>query len=485
MNRKHLWFPLGLVLTIVTIFSCTVEPLALVPLDRVVVNQVSEDYFATISQDSVTLIRGLKDGGQVAATINYQAVTYEDIDSIQWVFTGATTDTRIAVNTLKPSVQYNGYGLFPAQLILTKYDTVSDNKITIRKDTIQPEEPVRIIFEERSWSETDWVITDVQSGTSWTPSSTLSPASMTNTMTTNSWTSFPFSNMVILNETQVQSEPIPYKRTAQFSGFSNQRLRLTFEYKVARKGGSQRFTGNNRKFDVVVDGFTRLQVNKTPNDSYQNAAISINDATDFRIELIKYPGMTRASWELTPTSLPAVCKEPETNVDTSPTSATASSATSSSSTSSSSTSSSTTTTPTATSTTPTTNTASGTTTSSGTTITAPVENVTLFQEYDSQNELFGFIEATAEKNFFFLNYIQEAGSVPYLFGTADQNTLSLTEPCPIELSEGKYKIFVYLDEGFPASFNAVRLPNTATYSSTVLDPNFFDLFIKNFKIEAY
>jgi len=481
MTPKQTWFSFALFLLLAVFYSCTEEPLALVPQDRVVVNQVPEDYFATINQDSVTLIRGLKDGSQVAATINYQATTYEDIDSIQWIFSGATTDTKIAFNTLKPTVQYNGYGLFPAQLILTKYDTVSDNKITIRKDTLQPDEPVRIIFEERNWNESDWVIAAVQSSTSWTPSSTQMPLSASDSMTTNNWTSFPFSNMVILNETSVNSQPIPYKRTAQFTGFNNQRLRLTFEYKVSRKGGSKRFTGSNRKFDVVVNGFTRLQVNKTPNDSYQNAAISINDATDFRIELIKYPGMTVSSWELTQTNLPAACQEPSANPSSTPASATSSSSTSSSSTSSTST-----TTPTTSTATPTTSSSSATTAASSSTIAAPiVSTVALFQEYNSQDELFGFIDVTAEKSFFLLNYIQNTGNIPYLFGSSDQNTLSLTEPCPIELQQGKYKIFVYLDEGFPASFNAVKLPNTATYSSTVLDPNFFDLYIKNFKIEAY
>ena len=463
MNRYIIPCLAGLFLLLLT--HCTEEPLTLLPEDRVVINQVSEDYFATITRDSTDIIRSIKNGSEVQTTIKYQAITYEDIDSIQWVFSGATTETKIQMSTLKPSVDYEGYGLFPAQLILTKYDTVSENKITIRRDTLSTETPVSVIFEEKDWSATDWV----EGSTAGTNSMTTAN---TSSLTTNSWTSFPFSNMVILKEVNVSSTPVPYVRSTQFSGFQDQRLRLTFEYKITRKGGSKRFTGSNKKFDVVVDGFTRMQIAKTPNDTYQNAFISLEEARDFDIQLIKYPGMTLASWELTPTALPTICQEP---VTTTPTSTT----TSYTGTSTTTTSTTTVNTPTAT--------ISSTAVSSSTS-TTPSEtltNIQLFHEYDAIDEMFGYIEVTEEKRYYYLNYRQAPGSPPYQFGTDGNETLSLTADCPIELTQGKYKVFVYLDEGFPAAYTAIKLPNSATYSSTIVDPHFFDLFIKNFKIEAY
>lgn len=511
--------------------SCTEDPLTLLPEDRVVVNQVSEDYSASITQDSLTIIRGVKDGSQVGATIKYQAITYEDIDSVQWIFKGGTPGS--VKDTLNPTVQFNGYGLYPAQLILTKYDTVSDKKITIRRDTLEPEEPLRIIFEERNWIDNDWSVSSSQSRTTCaTPSPTT-----TSSLNTNSWTSFPFSNMVIMKETNVNSKPLPYHRMTQFSGFNNQRVRLTFEYKISRKGGSQRFTGNNRKFDVIVDGFTRLQVNKTPNDTYQNGFITINEANEFCVEILKYPGMTRATWNLNPTNLPTFCQPPIASDSPSYTSSLTITTAASlsidegqstvgtiaanrsvifsvvSSTDANLFSIDLTSGALSFSTPPDYEVPSDSNADnvyeiviqaregSGDTVTKTfsisvnnidenqtaiaLNSIELFQEYNNTDTLFGFIDATNEKNYFYLNYTQSTGSTPYQFGTDDQSLLSLTADCPIALNQGKYKVFIYLDEGFPASFNAVKLPNTATYSSTIIDPNFFDLFIKNFKIEAF
>lgn len=450
--------------------ACTEEPLVLVPEDRIVVTQVDEDYSAAITIDSIAIKRDSKNGSNVSTSINYQVITYEDVDSIQWIFSGGSPE-KVA-DILNPEITYSGYGNFPAQLILTKYDTLSDNKIFIRRDTIVPEESVAVYFEEKDWDPTQWILSTVGSNTTWNPQD----PSATSSDSLSEWTSFPFSNMVILRETSIQDTPNPYKRTAQFSGFNDQRLRISFDFKVSRKGGSKRFTGDGRKFDLVVDGFNRMQVNKTPNDEYQKAAISLQDATDFEIEIIKYPGLSLGAWELIATPLPTICQETEEEGDT--VSGSASSTTGSSTTSSSTSSSNTTTSATASSSTSTT-----TPTASSTAVPETPTTISLYQEYNTTDELFGFVSVTEPEGYFYLNYTQSQQS--YQFGTEDGTTLSLTAPCPITLKQGNYKIFVNLDEGFPNSYNTVKLLPSTTFSSTIVDPFLFDIYIKNFKIEPY
>jgi hypothetical protein len=463
------WLELFLFVVVFSLSSCTEEPLLRALEDDVRTTQVSKDFSALITLDSTSIKRDTKDGSQVQTSINYQAQIYEDIDSIQWIFEGGTPPTISQV--LNPSVDFTGYGNFPSQIILTKYDTLSDNKIVIQRDTVSPNENLKVYFEEKNWDGTEWSMEDSTSGTSWNPQ----VPSSTTSQTGNTWTSFPFSNMVILKETNILTKAVPYRRTANFSGFNNQRIRISFDYKVSQKVTSRRFTGNSPKFDMVVNGFSRLQINKTLNNEYQAASVSISEATDFDIEIIKYPGLAQAAWELTPTSLPAVCQPASSNNTASATStATASATTSSSAASGTSTSSSSSQIP---------NNATGSSTGSNTSSVATVDSVLLFEESTNLNRIFGYVSVPTEKGYFYLQY--NAANESYIFGTYDQSDLILSAPCPIELSQGNYKLFVTLDEGFPVSFNAVKLGVTATLSTTILEPYFFDLYIKNFKIEAY
>ena len=455
---------LFLFVTVLFLNSCTEEPLLAPIEDEIRVTEVSQDYSAIITLDSTSIKRDSKDGSIVQTSINYQAQVYEDIDSIQWIFEGGTPP--LISQVLNPSVDYTGYGNFPSQVILTRYDSLSDNKIVIRRDTVTPIENLKVYFEEKSWDANEWIMDSGPSGTSWNPQL----PSATNSGTANTWTSFPFSNMVILKEINILTKTVPYRRTASFSGFNNQRVRISFDYKVNQKGTSRRFTGNSPKFDLVVNGFNRLQIKKTLNNEYQIASVSLDDATDFDIEIIKYPGLAQAAWELTPTSLPAVC---QATIATS--AATASSTTVSSSVNSgsnSSTLSQTASSSTATST--------GSNTASGTAL----DSILLFEESNNLNRIFGYVSVpTTQTGYFYLQY--NTATESYVFGTEDQNNLILSAPCPIELNQGNYKLFVTLDEGFPSSFNAVKLGVSATLSDTILDPYFFDLYIKNFKIEAY
>ena len=445
--------------------SCTEEPL-LPPLlvNEIRVTQVSQDYSAIITLDSTSIKRDRKDGSLVQASINYQAQVYEDIDSIQWIFEGGTPPKISQV--LNPSVDYTGYGHFPSQVILTKYDTLSDNKIVVRRDTVTPNENLKVYFEEKNWDASEWIMDSGPSGTSWNPQL----PSATNSGTANTWTSFPFSNMVILKETNILTKAVPYRRTASFSGFNNQRIRISFDYKVNQKGTNRRFTRNSPKFDLVVNGFNRLRIKKTLNNEYQIASVSLDDATDFDIEIIKYPGLAQAAWELTPTSLPAICQTTSAN----------STATSSATTNSSSINSGSITATLSQTISSSTTTITGSNTASGSTL----DSILLFEESNNLNRIFGYVSVpTTQTGYFYLQY--NTATESYVFGTEDQNNLILSAPCPIELNQGNYKLFVTLDEGFPSSFNAVKLGVSATLSDTILDPYFFDLYIKNFKIEAY
>jgi len=445
--------------------SCTEEPLLPLLLENEIrVTQVSQDYSAIITLDSTSIKRDRKDGSLVQASINYQAQVYEDIDSIQWIFEGGTPPKISQV--LNPSVDYTGYGNFPSQVILTKYDTLSDNKIVVRRDTVTPNENLKVYFEEKNWDASEWIMDSGPSGTSWNPQL----PSATNSGTANTWTSFPFSNMVILRETNILTKAVPYRRRASFSGFNNQRILISFDYKVNQKGTNRRFTRNSPKFDLVVNGFNRLQIKKTLNNEYQIASVSLDDATDFDIEIIKYPGLAKAAWELTPTSLPAICQATSAN----------STATASATTNSSSINSGSITATLSQTISSSTTTITGSNTASGSTL----DSIILFEESNNLNRIFGYVSVpTTQTGYFYLQY--NTATESYVFGTEDQNNLILSAPCPIELNQGNYKLFVTLDEGFPSSFNAVKLGVSATLSDTILDPYFFDLYIKNFKIEAY
>ena len=54
-------------------------------------------------------------------------------------------------------------------------------------------------------------------------------------LSTHSWTSFPFSNLLVINEINTNLESIPYRRTANFSRFNGQQIRIFFDYKVTVK----------------------------------------------------------------------------------------------------------------------------------------------------------------------------------------------------------------------------------------------------------
>lgn len=399
-------------------FSCSEEPL-FVSEDRVVISQVSGDFSVSISRDSTNLKRDNKDASAIQATIQYQAITSEEIDSIRWIFPGGTPE--VVNDTLRPNVEYTGYGEYPAQLILTKYDTINDNNIVVRRDTTITNPAVKIYFEENEWAESEWSLTP-------------------DTLSTHSWTSFPFSNLLVINEINTNLESIPYRRTANFSGFNGQQIRISFDYKVTRKGGNQRFTGNNKKFDVIVNGFKRLQVNRTPNDEYQIASIIQNNASDFDIEIIKYPGLNSSPWKLIATSLPGSCQNNPSLV------------------------------------------VSGTTSTSITTLSSS-NSLLLYQESNISNQVFGFTSVESDTQYYFLEYSNNGQS--YLFGTEDQTNLSLNELCPIEIEKGNYSIQIYLDESFPSTFKLTKLDSGATFNSTIINPYYFDLFIKNFRIDPY
>ena len=68
-------------------------------------------------------------------------------------FPGGTPE--VVNDTLRPNVEYTGYGEYPAQLILTKYDTINDNNIVIRRDTTITNPAVKIYFEENAWAESN------------------------------------------------------------------------------------------------------------------------------------------------------------------------------------------------------------------------------------------------------------------------------------------------------------------------------------------
>ena len=95
-------------------FSCTEEPLFVSEDRTVLVKCLVTSVYPYL--ETTNLKRDNKDASVIQATIQYQAITSEEIDSIRWIFPGGTPEV---VNDTQANVEYTGYGEYPAQLILT------------------------------------------------------------------------------------------------------------------------------------------------------------------------------------------------------------------------------------------------------------------------------------------------------------------------------------------------------------------------------
>lgn len=261
----RIYFHLGLFLLSA---SCTVNQADIEYIREIRNTEIK----ARIVPDSTLIYRAERANGQLNVPITYKAVLLDqDIDSIEWIFPGASPSG--AKDVLSTEVTYSSYGSYTSKLILTKIDTVNLNYIYSLKDTIEITRPIKIAYQEKNWD----------------------------TFTTtndNLWAVLPNSKNVIIRENEVFDQPTPFEARAAFTGFNNQRLKFTVAYKMTHKNYYPEAVSTNTKLEVLIDDLKAFGVSRITNDTYFTQEYYIDNLNDFDFIIKKYPALSASSWEL-------------------------------------------------------------------------------------------------------------------------------------------------------------------------------------------
>ena len=227
---------------------------------------------ARIVPDSILIYRSERANGQLNVPITYKAVLLDqEIDSLEWIFPGGNPTSL--KEALSAEIIYTDYGSYTSQLVLTQVDTLNLNYIVSYKDTIEVTRPVKIAYEETNWD-------------TFTASNE------------NQWFVLPNSKNVIIRENEVFEQTSPFEARAAFTGFNNQRLKFTVEYKLTHKNYFQNAVSTNTKLEVLIDELKAFGISRVTNDTYFTQEFYIDNLTDFDFIIKKYPALSRSSWEL-------------------------------------------------------------------------------------------------------------------------------------------------------------------------------------------
>jgi len=230
------------------------------------------DFKARIVVDSSTIYRNNRNNGELSVDINYRAVLLDkDIDSLEWLFPNGNPPNE--KETMSTSVNYSNYGKYISKLVLTKVDTVNLNSILSYKDTIEISRPVEIVFKESKW---DSYISSDESN----------------------WGVLPNSQNVIIKENQIFDESTPSLTSAAFSGFMDQRLKFSIEYKLTYKNYLENIATSNPKLEILIDDLKAFGVSRVTNDTYFTQDFYVNNLSDFNFIIKKYPALSVSEWQL-------------------------------------------------------------------------------------------------------------------------------------------------------------------------------------------
>ena len=230
------------------------------------------EFKARIVADSTSIFRSERDNGSLTIPISYKAVLLDDdIDSLEWIFPkGEPTSVKESLST---TVNYSKYGSYYSKLVLTKIDTLNLNTIVSFKDTIEITRPVKISYNESNW----------------------------NTFTTSddsNWAVLPNSQNVIIRENAVSDLDSPFEASASFTGFEDQRLKFSVEYKLTHKNYLENAITDNTKLEVLINDFKAFGISRVTNDTYFTQEFYVDNLTDFDFIIKKYPALSSSSWEL-------------------------------------------------------------------------------------------------------------------------------------------------------------------------------------------
>jgi hypothetical protein len=230
------------------------------------------EFKARIVADSTSIFRSERDNGSLIIPITYKAVLLDnDIDSLEWIFPNG--EPASVKESLSTTINYSKYGSYYSKLILTRVDTLNLNNIILYKDTIQILRPVKIYYMESNW----------------------------NTYTTSdesNWVVLPNGQNVIIRENEVFDLADPFKASSSFSGFEDQRIKFSIEYKLTYKNYVENTSSENTKLVVMIDDLKAFGISRVTDDTYFKQEFYVDNLTDFDFVINKYPALCRTNWEL-------------------------------------------------------------------------------------------------------------------------------------------------------------------------------------------
>jgi len=259
---------ISLLILLSLIYNCSNynEPLIYINSTR------SAEIKARIVADSTVIFRSDRDNGSLSVPITYKAVLLDDdIDSLEWIFPNG--EPSKVNESLSTTVNYSKYGSYDSKLILTRVDTLNLNNIISYKDTIQILRPVKISYRESNW----------------------------NTFTTSdesNWAVLPNGQNVIIRENEVFDLVDPFVASSSFSGFEDQRIKFSIEYKLTYKNFIENISTENTKLEIMINDLKAFGVSRVTNDTYFRQEFYVDNLTDFDFIINKYPALCSTNWEL-------------------------------------------------------------------------------------------------------------------------------------------------------------------------------------------
>tara|TARA_B110000858_G_scaffold111245_1_gene127326 strand:+ start:419 stop:1558 length:1140 start_codon:yes stop_codon:yes gene_type:complete len=235
--------------------------------------KIYRNTYSKIIVDSTNVFRNSKNNDQLNVEIRYQArASNSDYDSIKWIFPGGIPEKLN--NEMEATVVYDKYGAYDAKMVLIKYDTLNYNRVQMIIDSVPLNEEIKIKYKETNWSSYD------------------------SYSTPNIWTSIPNTDIIVGRINDIYTDQISIK--SNFTGFDEEQLRISFDYKVTLENPMQTddLTNNQKKMELKIDDFNRFTINKTNDDKYYSAYINVYNKSDFELKFNLFPPLTQTIWEL-------------------------------------------------------------------------------------------------------------------------------------------------------------------------------------------
>jgi hypothetical protein len=218
------------------------------------------------------------DGANVSSSVKFQLTTNTNLDSISWVFPGATPD-RLE-GSLQAQTEFQGYGSFQPYVAIKSIDSTSSKITRIRIDSIFSN-PIKVNYNVDDWNSFTTSGPDV-------------------------WDNFGTSNILLGRDTLVDQSTDSIIIKKRFEGLNGSDSKLKFSYRINQNMPSNIKTGDNKKFSVIIDGFERFSARGIKNKQFYDVSIPLKNKDQFDMGIVRYPSLYTTEWEISaddPTSI--------------------------------------------------------------------------------------------------------------------------------------------------------------------------------------